>query len=422
MAATQATPEEARATATNVARASYGRLVAILASRNGSIADAEDALSEAFARALAVWPRDGIPQNPEAWLVTVARNRQIDTARSAAARTTSASVDDESMQNIASLLDDIDPEAIPEKRLELLFACAHPAIDATVHTPLMLQTVLGFKAADIASAYLMPMPTLEQRLVRAKRKIRQAGVPFSIPERDAMSDRLPAVLEALYGAYTLGWEQPQDEATEDMAGEALYLVSVLTGLLPDEREVLGLDALISFSHARRDARFDADGAFVPLDRQPAERWDRTLMRRGSVLLSRAAQAGSPGRFQLEAAIQALHADRLATGRIDWPAICQLYEGLMAVAPSSGAAVARAAAVGHAKGPDAGLNALSGAQSMIGERAIDGFQPYWATRAHLLRMAGRRDEAFAAYDKAISLTTEIPVRLWLVAQRREQSGD
>ncbi len=408
---------EARAAAAKVARASYGRLVAIVASRNGSIADAEDALGEAFARALATWPDDGVPRNPEAWLVTTARNRLIDTARSAAVRTAAGPLDDETMPDIVTILDGIDPNAIPEKRLELLFACAHPAIDAAVHTPLMLQSVLGFTAADIASAYLMPAPTLDQRLVRAKRKIRGAGVPFAVPARDAMPDRLPAVLEALYGAFALDWERPQDDATKDMAGEALYLVSVLTELLPDEPEVLGLDALICFSYARRRARFDADGAFVPLDRQPPELWDRTLIRRASVLLSRAAQAGSPGRFQLEAAIQAVHADRLATGRTDWPAICQLYEGLMAVAPTSGAAVARAAAVGHAQGAGAGLNALCDAQSMIGADANAGFQPYWATRAHLLRAAGRQNEASAAYEKAISLTTDIAVRRWLEAEQR-----
>ncbi len=406
---------QARAAAASVARASYGRLVALLASRSGSITDAEDALGDAFAKALATWPRDGVPDKPEAWLLTAARNRLIDVARSAAARTTAGSIDDEAMQDIVSVVDGIDHDAIPEERLKLLFACAHPALDVQIHTPLMMQVVLGFDAADIASAFLMPVATLSQRLVRAKRKIRQARVPFVLPDRDVMPERLTAVLEAVYGAYALGWDRRPNDLTRDMAGEALYLASVLSGLLPDEPEVLGLDALICFSHARRASRFDREGAFVPLDRQKPDLWDRTLLRRANVLLGRAAKAGAPGRYQLEAAIQAVHADRLETGRTDWQAICQLYEGLMAIAPTSGAAVARAAAIGHADGLEAGLRALAQAEAMIGDNAIAGFQPYWAARAHLLRNVDP-EAARTAYDKAISLTTDVAVRRWLEAER------
>ncbi|MDF2371859.1 MAG: sigma factor [Rhizobiaceae bacterium] len=402
---------EVRAKADKVARASYGRLIAILVSNGADIASAEDALADAFARALETWPKDGIPTNPEGWLVTVARNRRKDAAKSAAARTASGSLDDEDFILVerAAQTDMQEPDHFPDRRLNLIFACAHPAIDAQVHTPLMLQTVLGFQASEIASAYLMPGPVLAQRLVRAKRKIKQAGIAFSLPEPDDLKPRLAAVLEAIYGAYSLDWQNNQNcDPTQDISSEALYLSTLVCELLPDEPEALGLAALIAFSFARRDARIDQQGVYVPLEAHDVSRWNRLLIRRGQTMLAKAATFKAPARFQLEAAIQSAHCDRLQLGKVDWQVIAQLYAGLMAVAPTTGAAVGYAVALGRSASPQAGFAALA---AIEGDQT-KGFQPYWATRAYLLRQAGYLPDARTAYEKALSLTTHIPSRKWL----------
>ncbi|MDE3173846.1 MAG: RNA polymerase subunit sigma-70 [Gemmatimonadota bacterium] len=390
-----------------VARASYGRLVAILAARSGDIEAAEDALADAFAKALETWPRSGVPASPEGWLLTTARNRQKDVARSAA-RHIEIPLIEAPAPDLADMAAGLDPEAIPDRRLALLFVCAHPAIDPSVRMPLMLQTVLGFEADRIARALAMPTGTLAQRLVRAKRRIRHARIPFDVPDRGAMPARLPFVLEAIYGAYAMDWQSISGMTVRDStAGEALFLAELLASLLPDEPEALGLAALLSLSLSRAPAR-GAAAEFVPLDEQNPSTWDAELIGRGERYLASAHTHGRVGRFQLEAAIQSVHCARSATGVTDWRALRTLYSALVATAPTLGARVALAVAISRADGAAAGLAALDA----IDEAGIARFQPAWAARAHLLAATGRRGEAGAAYEKAISLTTELGLRRYL----------
>jgi predicted RNA polymerase sigma factor len=381
-----------------VTRDSYGRLLAVLAAPTRDIAAAEDALADALERALARWPDDGIPANPEGWILTVARNRLRDMWKSSAHRMTALLGE---IDSAPTPLED-DTPAIPDRRLELMLVCAHPAIAPNVRTPLMLQAVLGVEAAAIAEAFAVEPATMAQRLVRAKKRIRDAGIPFVLPERDDLGVRLPAVLEAVYGAYAIDWQlTPQGAPIESLSAEALHLALVLAELLPDEPEVLGLAALVCLSEARRPARRTANGGFIPLDEQDTSRWDTTLIARGESLLRRAHDLGLPGRFQYEAAIQSAHCARATWGRVDHHALQKLHRAVLHVAPSLGAAVASAAVDGEVDGPDAGLRALDA----ITDPAVERFQPAWATRAHLLAEAGRAADAAEAYRRAIELTAD-----------------
>lgn len=396
-----------------IARASRGRLVAMLAAATRDISAAEDAVSEAFASALQKW-RSDFPRNPEGWLMTAARNRLRDNAKSAFTRTSvplePAHEEHESMSQNAhqELLTDI-----PDQRLKLMFACAHPSINPAVRAPLILQTVMGLEAADVARLFALPAAAMSQRLVRAKVKIRDAGIPFRIPGRDEMAERLESVLEAIYGIYAHSWENGAADVLEDRGVEALYLAELAAELLPAEAEALGLAALIAYSAARDSARLDHDADYVPLGSQDPALWDMRLTLRGDRYLRLAQERNQTGRFQLEAAIQCAHMARRNSGVTDWKAVLMLYEGLMALAPSLGGAVARAAAVGEAHGPEAGLRALR----LIDSADRRTFQPALACEAYLQAKAGNLDNALTASRRAIDLCTSVPMRRYLERERQ-----
>lgn len=392
------------------ARASYGRLVAYLARRWRDVTAAEDAVGDAFVAALEAWPRVGVPDRPEAWLLAVARRRLIDGARHARVAGDAAP---DLLTALTEAEDDVAGGAqFPDERLKLLFVCAHPAIDESMRTPLMLQTVLGLDAARIAPAFLVAPATMGQRLVRVKAKIRDARIRFEVPEPHDLPERVGAVLQAIYAAYGAGWDAVTgaDPRRDGLAGEAIWLGRLVTRLLPDEPEAHGLQALMLHCEARRPARRDADGAYVPLDRQDVARWAWPMIHEAEQSLVTASRAGAPGRFQLEAAIQSVHARRGVTGQTDWDAIALLYTGLLRCAPTVGARVGHAAALGQAKGPAAGLEALAA----VPPGAVAAYQPYWALRAHLLRRLGR-PEAAEAFARAIGLSENAAVRDFLAAQ-------
>jgi RNA polymerase sigma-70 factor (ECF subfamily) len=398
-----------------VARRSYGKLVALLAARTRDVAGAEDALSEAFAAALVDWPRSGVPRTPEAWLLTVAKRRLIDASR----RRQSAEQGAGHVKLVAEELEAAAAEGaeIPDQRLALMFACAHPALDPAIRAPLVLQTVLGFDAAAIGSAFLVSPATMAQRLVRAKRKIRLAGIPFHVPAGPELAERLPAVLEAIYAAFAEGWSDPAgaDERRRNLAEEGIWLGRLVASLLPDQAEALGLLSLMLHAQARRAARRDADGEFVPLPEQDPAAWDAALIDEAEALLSRASSLPGAGRYQLEAAVQSAHAVRRKTGRSDWAAIERIYDALLAMTGSPVVAVNRAIAVAETRGAGAGLAALDA----IGEdRRLADYQPYWAARAVLLARAGRLDAAGEAYERAIGLERDPAVRRFLSRRRAE----
>ncbi len=405
-------------TADAVARRSYGKLVAFLAMRTRDVAAAEDALSDAFAAALADWPVHGCPTNPEGWLLTVARRRLIDMSR----RRSHADAATPQLQLLAEGLEaaarDADAAAtanagagIPDRRLGLLFACAHPAIEAGIRAPLMLQVVVGLDAKMIAAAFLTSPTAMSKRLVRAKNKIREAGIPFRIPDREELPARLDTVLDAIYAAYAEGWTDPAgtDAVRRDLTAEAVFLARVVVDLLPDQPEALGLLALILHAEARRRARRDANGDFVPFADQDHTQWDWPMIQEAETLLRRASTLNAIGRFQLEASVQSAHVYRRVTGENNWSAVVQLYDALSAITGSPVVAINRALAIAEVDGAPTALDAL---QAVANDSRLAEYQPYWAARADLLTRTGAHDEAHRAYDMAIGLERDPVVRRFL----------
>lgn len=401
---------ESHRIAEQAAREAYGRLLSYLTVRWRNPQDVEDAIGDAFLSALENWPKAGIPDRPEAWLVTIARRRLIDRARrsrvSAEALPTLLAMAEDARLLNASVAE------LPDERLGMMLLCAHPAIDPAMRTPLMLQTVLGLDAARIASAFVVKPSTMSQRLTRTKAKIRAERLAFEPADAEEIPARLDAVLEAVYAAYGSGW----DEAAAGSPGgrfveEAIVLGKLLLRFVPREPEVHGLLALMLHSEARRAARRDREGNYVPLSEQDCASWDRSLIAEGERHLHAASQAGRIGRFQLMAAIQSVHAQRLRRGRTEWEAIAQLYEGLVRMQPTLGAIVGHAAAVAEAYGADQGLALLAS----IPPAELADYQPYWALAGHLYRRMHRHDEARSAYSRAIGLSADGAVRRFLSSQ-------
>ncbi|WP_322411251.1 RNA polymerase sigma factor [Microbacterium invictum] len=388
----------------------FGRLVGWLFRREGDLQAAEDAVASVFAQAVTAWRQAGVPRSPEAWLRVAARNAAISAARR---RTRDVTVAPEEMTDMAVTDDEIaEPPPTADDVLTLLFVCAHPAIDERLHAPLMLQAVLGVDAARIAAVFLVPPATMGQRLSRVKTKIRDAGIRYRVPSPGDLPARVGAVLRAIYAAYG-----SSDALIDDLGGdrpalraEALRLAEVLAALSPDDPEVRGLLALLLHTESRRPARF-AGSTFVPLAEQDTRLWSTELRRRGDAELRRAAASGALGRFQLEAAISAVHSARAETGTTEWSAVVTLYRGLLQVAPSIGATIGAAAALVEVGDTDEAAGMLAGLPSS----AIESHQPYWVCLARVEAARGRAAEADDATRRAIGLTTDPRVRAYLLAR-------
>lgn len=390
-----------------VVRTSYGRLVSYLSARSGNVAAAEDALSEAMLAALRTWPTGGVPSNPEAWLLHAARRRLIDQQRRHQTHRDNSDV----LRQLTEAEHLSVTREFPDERLKLLFVCAHPAIDPRLHTPLMLQTVLGLDAAAIATAFVVPAATMGQRLSRAKAKIQQTRIEFEVPNGEELTPRLFAVLEAIYAAYNRAWDDVcgVDCKPQGLAAEALWLARTLVELMPNEPEAWGLLALLQYCEARRRARRNAAGDYVPISEQDPSLWNSERLTDAEGSLQRAFGFGRAGRFQLEAAIQSAHIERILTHHDNWEAICVLYEALVQVAPTLGALVGRAMAGAEARGAAVGLMLLE----QLSAETVENYQPYWAARAHCLRQL-QDPHAAAAFHRAIHLTEDTAVRAFLRA--------
>jgi RNA polymerase sigma-70 factor (ECF subfamily) len=406
--------DKARRIVERIARESYGRLVALLVARTRDVASAEDILAEAFTAALEQWPIEGVPTNPDGWLVTVAKRRHADLLRRGQVQMNG----EPHLQMLAAEIEDASrvSDELPDRRLALMFACTHPLIERGARSPLILQTVLGISAKAIASAFLVSPASMSQRLVRAKSHIKESGIPFSVPDQSEMPERLNAVLEALYAAYSTGWDEAYEGASE-LAPEAIWLSGLISKLLPEEPEARALLAMMLYAEARRNARRDREGSYVPIELQDVALWDRIQISKAEKLLHACNRSGPTGRYQLEAAIQSAHIAQRLTGANCWPAIVSLYDHLVSMTNSPVAVLNRAAALAEVAGPDAALAELSGIST---DKRMLGYQPYWATLGLLNLRAGNIGAGCEALRVAIGLSTDSAVRQHL--RLRLQSTD
>ncbi|WP_345428971.1 RNA polymerase sigma factor [Actinoallomurus vinaceus] len=406
-------PAEApvRSSVEAVFREERGRLLAALVRRFGDLDLAEEVTSEAIEAALVRWPVDGVPPKPGAWLMTTARRKAVDRLRrdqAYAARLAMLQVEAERADPAPPA--DIDG-GLPDERLELFFACAHPALAAEDRVALTLRCLAGLTTPEVARAFLVPAETMAKRIVRAKKKIRQARIPFRVPDAQELPRRLSGVLQVLYSIFTEGYAASAGPRLQrlELAEEAIRLARILRRLLPAEREVAGLLALMLLVHARRDARTGPDGEPVLLADQDRGRWDRTMIEEGRDLVVVALTGGPPGPYGVQAAIAALHDEAVDAASTDWPQIVALYDVLLALTPSPVVALNRAVAVAMRDGPEAGLALLD---ELADEPRLRDYHPYPATRGDLLCRLGRFGEAAAAYRQAIALAGTDPERAHL----------
>ncbi|MFF5015124.1 RNA polymerase sigma factor [Streptomyces sp. NPDC001165] len=385
-----------------VFRAEYGRAVAVLVRFLGDIDLAEEAVQDAFATAVRKWPETGVPPSPAGWIITTARNRAVDRLRRESFR------DARHAEAVRLYAPDAPPEEGPvrDDRLRLIFTCCHPALALQSRVALTLRLLGGLSTAQIARAFLVPEPTLAQRLVRAKAKIRDAGIPYRVPRDADLPDRLDGVLAVVYLIFNEGYTG--DSA---LCAEAVRLGRLLAELMPDEPEVTGLLALMLLIEARRPARQDADGALVPLPEQDRARWDRGLIAEGQDLVRRCLRRDRPGPYQIQAAINAVHSDAPIAAATDWGQILRLYDQLTAVAPSPVVALNRAVAVAEVEGPAEAL-------ALVDSLDLTGYHVLHAVRADLLRRLDRPAEAAAEYAKAVELAASEAERAHLERRRRD----
>ncbi|MEM9193175.1 MAG: DUF6596 domain-containing protein [Myxococcota bacterium] len=389
-----------------IARESYGRLRALVAAKTRDLSLAEDVLGDALMAALVQWPKDGLPKRPEAWLITVARRRAIESQRR-------GTVHARAVQALALLAEEAEAEVsasvFPDRRLELMFVCAHPSIDEGARTALMLQTVLGMNAAQVGAALRVPAKTMGQRLWRAKRKIDLAGIRFEVPEAESLSERLKYVLEAIYAAFGEAWQDTTHRSCHGLAEEAIWLARLASRLLPEEPEALGLLALLLFIESRRETR-RAHGRYVPLSEQAANRWNVEMIAEAERCLQEASSARRIGPFQLEAAIQSAYVAKFRHGVDSGEEIVRLHEALVRLAPTLSAWVGFAAALLDHQDEEAALTVLDA----MDQAAVRDYQPYWAVRAHVLAALGS-SEAEAAFRRAAGLTEDPATRAYLLSR-------